>query len=85
MSRLSKNDPSSYSEPGNISKNSFEAVINPSNYLFDFISLENIVTRHTDLFWNVDFEKQIIGGEAVLHFVIVAKEVENIVSGFVNK
>ncbi|XP_031633949.1 uncharacterized protein LOC116347493, partial [Contarinia nasturtii] len=54
MSRLSKGDPSSYSEP------------------------ENVVTRHTELFWNVDFDNQMISGEAILHFDIVAKEIERI-------
>lgn len=38
------------------------------------------MTRHTDLFWNVIFDKQVINGEAVLHFDIVAKEIERIVS-----
>lgn len=56
MSRLSKGDPNSYSEP------------------------ENIVLKHVDLFWNVDFDKQTISGEAVYHFNIVAKEIERIVS-----
>lgn len=38
-----------------------------------------MVTRHVDLFWNVDFETQTLSGEAVLHFDIIAKEIENIV------
>lgn len=42
--------------------------------------IENVVTRHTDLFWNVNFDKQNISGEAILHFDIVAKEIERIVS-----
>lgn len=44
------------------------------------VSIENVVTRHTDLFWNVDFDKQCLSGEAILHFNIVAKEIERIVS-----
>lgn len=38
-----------------------------------------MVTRHVDLFWNVDFDTQTLSGEAVLHFDIIAKEIENIV------
>lgn len=38
------------------------------------------MTKHIDLVWNVDFDKQTISGEAVLHFEIVAKEIERIVS-----
>lgn len=37
-----------------------------------------------DLVWNVNFEKQVISGEAVLHFDIVAKEIERIVSNCVH-
>lgn len=44
------------------------------------INLENVVTKHIDLFWNVDFNKQTISGEAILHFEIVAREIERIVS-----
>jgi len=54
MSRLSKNDPSSYAQP------------------------ENLVTRHVDLFWNVDFASETISGEAHLQFETVAKEIEQI-------
>lgn len=53
-----------------------------SNFVFLLfkINLENIVTKHVELLWNVDFNKQTISGEAILHFEIVAKEVERIVS-----
>lgn len=44
------------------------------------IILENVVTKHVDLIWDVDFNKQTISGEAILHFDIVAKEIERIVS-----
>lgn len=37
-----------------------------------------------DLVWNVNFERQVISGEAVLHFDIVAKEIERIVSNCVH-
>lgn len=40
------------------------------------------MTRHIELFWNVDFKKETISGEAILHFNIVAKEIEHIVSVF---
>lgn len=36
--------------------------------------------KHVELFWDVDFNKQTISGEAILHFNIVAKEIERIVS-----
>lgn len=39
-----------------------------------------MVTRHVDLFWNVDFASETISGEVLLHFDIVAKEIEQIVS-----
>lgn len=48
--------------------------------MFLLCRLENIVTRHVELFWNVDFNKQTISGEAILHFDIVAKEIDRIVS-----
>lgn len=89
MSRLSKGDPSSYSEPGT---NSFSccnfavwqfSTLKMKNifYWLEFrINLENVVTKHIDLFWNVDFNKQTISGEAILYFEIVAREIECIVS-----
>lgn len=43
------------------------------------ISTENVIIRHVDLFWNIDFKNEIISGEAVLHFDVIAKEIENIV------
>lgn len=41
-----------------------------------------MVTRHVDIFWNVDFDSQTLSGEAVLQFDIVAKEIESIVRYF---
>lgn len=89
MSRLSKGDPSSYSEPGEIlillSLSSHALFLSKNDLNFcsaflEIIILENIVTKHVELFWNVDFNKKTISGEAILHFEIVAKEVERIVS-----
>lgn len=83
MSRLSRDDPSSFSEPGNrICHQLLAPVAHRSD---DFISnsvfyLENLVTRHVDLFWNIDFDTETINGEVVLHFDIVAKEIERVVS-----
>lgn len=48
------------------------------NILSDFV--ENLTTRHVDLFWNVDFANKTVSGEAVLRFDIVANEIEQIVS-----
>lgn len=47
--------------------------------LFHYLNLEQVVTRHVDIFWNVDFDSQTLSGEVVLQFDIVAKEIENIV------
>lgn len=46
------------------------------------IIIEQVVTRHVDIFWNVDFDSQTLSGEAVLQFDIVAKEIESIVRYF---
>lgn len=44
------------------------------------INIENVVIRHMDLVWNVNFDEQVISGEATLRVEIVAKEIERIVS-----
>lgn len=61
-------------------KNDVWKSLHHTNSVSILFNVENVVTRHTELFWNVDFDKQTIGGEAILHFDIVAKEIERIVS-----
>lgn len=58
MTRLSKNDPNSFSTP------------------------EDVIIKHIDLDWNVNFEKSIINGTALLKFEIIAKSISSIVSTF---
>lgn len=43
--------------------------------------LENLITRHADLFWNIDFATETVNGEVLLHFDIIAEEIDQIVSG----
>lgn len=48
-----------------------------------FLSLayaENLITRHVDLLWNIDFASETVSGEVLLHFDIVAPEIDRIVS-----
>lgn len=93
MSRLSKGDPCSFSEPGiyfgiKRSTNEFKIGIrtgfcNSACFIciLVFILLaENLVTRHIEFFWNVDFTSETVSGEVLLHFDIVANEIDQIVS-----
>jgi hypothetical protein len=48
--------------------------------MFFSSSVEEIIIKHVDLDWTVNFEKQTIKAIATLKFEIVAKSVEKIVS-----
>jgi leukotriene-A4 hydrolase len=50
--------------------------IDPSSYS----QPELVKIEHVDLDWSVDFDNHVLRGSAVLHFKILAKSIENIVS-----